>query len=354
MPDSNTKRLINQAENKAFVEIVDEHGISSIVEVLQDEKYPWRERKMKNLKLADIYAAAGPEYESYVSRAKTCASSLRYNAMHDGRRTLQQGIFCQLRLCPLCGTRKAKKAALQLSRALTWVEQQHQGVHFIFLTLTVKNCPGADLSATMDLLLSGWSKLRRHRPVERAVKGWYRAVEITRRGNMYHPHIHAIIAVEDGYFKRSNGVYLTQKDWESHWQSALGVSYRPRVDVRATRSRNGKRAVLASALEAAKYATKDSDYIAPNIPMAEAIEVVKTYTRALRGRRLIAFGGWLSDAMKALRLDPEDNDLVHIDEDAIRDDVAELIEIYGWHFGFGDYLLLHRAEKQRETQTATE
>lgn len=347
MSDGNTKRLINQAENRAFVETVDEHGISSVVEVLQDEKYPWVDRKKKTLQLADIYRNAG--YDAYADRAKSCACRLTYNAMLDGRRTLQQGIFCQLRLCPLCGARRAKKAALQLSKVLSWTEQQHSGAQFLFLTLTLRNCPGADLSATIDVLLKAWTKLTNHRPFKRAAEGWYRAVEITRHGNMYHPHIHAIIAVMPDYFKRTGGLYLTQRDWEAHWQSALGVSYKPRVDVRATYGRGRGRKEMAATTEAAKYATKDSDYIGDNIAMTEAVEVVKTYTKALRGRRLIAYGGWFKDAVRALAIDPEDNDLVHIDDDAIRDDVAELVEVYGWHFGFGDYQLLLRQEAHWET-----
>lgn len=343
MPKDTMKRLINQEENRAFVEQVDKLGVSHVTEVLQDTKYPWVERKKKTLRLADIYKLAG--YVREVEMAKSCARQLEYFAMKDGRRTLQRAIFCKLRLCPMCGARRAKKAALQLSKALTWVEEQHPGVQYLFLTLTVKNCKPSELGDTLTLLLTAFSKLRRHRPVARAIKGWYRAVEITRSKGLYHPHIHMIIAVEPDYFERSKGLYLTQKDWEAHWQSALGVTYKPRVDIRAAHKRGEKKAELAAAQEAAKYATKDSDYLAPNIPEAEAVEVVKTYTEALRGRRLIAVGGWMKDAMQALNLNPEDDDLVHINDDAIREDVAELVEVYRWSFGLSDYRLLYREEK---------
>lgn len=40
--------------------------------------------------------------------------------------------------------------------------------------------------------------------------------------------------------------------------------------------------------------------------------------------------------------DLEDGDLIHVDEDAVREDIAELIEIYNWHFGVGDYILARR------------
>ena len=53
----------------------------------------------------------------------------------------------------------------------------------------------------------------------------------------------------------------------------------------------------------------------------------------------------MKDAMQALNLNPEDDDLVHINDDAIREDVAELVEVYRWSFGLSDYRLLYREEK---------
>ena len=347
MPNHSISRIDNQEANRAYLEIVDNDDISTVFEVLRDEKYPWIDRKKKTLRLADIYRDAG--YDAYADRARYCACRLTYNAMLDGRRTLRNGMFCQLRLCPMCNARRAKKAAIQLSKALSWVEQQHPGVQFLFLTLTIKNCTGDKLSEALDRLLTGWSKLRRHRKVARAIKGWYRAVEITRHGDMYHPHIHAILVVEDAYFKLKNKLYLTQPEWEQRWKMALGVQYKPRVDIRATYGRGRGCRQMAATTEAAKYSTKDSDYIGDSIPMTEAVEVVKTYTAALYKRRMIAYGGWLQDAARALSLDIEAEDLVHLDDTAIRDDVAELVEVYGWHFGFGDYQLLLRQEAHWET-----
>lgn len=347
MPNHSITRYDNQGANRAYLEIVENDDISTVVEVLRDEKYPWIDRKKKTLRLADIYRNAG--YDAYADRAKSCACRLTYNAMLDGRRTLRQGMFCKLRLCPMCNARRAKKAAIQLSRAMSWVEQQHPGSQFLFLTLTIKNCKGDKLSEALDTLLGGWSKLTRHRQVARAIKGWYRALEITKHGDMYHPHIHAILVVEDAYFKLKNGLYITQKQWEAHWQVAMGVSYKPMVDIRATHGRGRGNKEMAATTEAAKYATKDSDYIGDNITMADAVQTVTIYTKALYRRRLVAFGGWIKDAARALSLDIEADDLVHLDDTAIRDDVAELVEVYGWHFGFGDYQLLLRQEAHWET-----
>lgn len=337
------KLLINEDEGRAWLEEIDANGVSNLVEVLHDTQYPWAERKRRAMYLADLYKLAGPVWSSYRVRLLQCAQTLVYLAMNDGRRTLHKGMFCKLRLCPICATRRARKTALELSRAMLWVDAMHRDTKWLFLTLTVKNCSGNRLGDTISLLLTGWSKLRRHRAVARAVKGWYRALEITRQGDTYHPHLHVILCVESDYFNRQSGLYIEQKVWEQHWKQALGVKYRPRVDIRAAHGKGADDAEVAAAMEAAKYACKDTDYLSKDIPTEEAVKAVVTLTEALRGRRLTAWGGWLSDAVNALRLDLDGDDLIHCDGDSIREDIAELIEVYGWRFGSNDfYELLSR------------
>lgn len=332
---------------------------SKSTEILIDERFPWTARKVQTLHLSDVYWAAG--FENYSQKARWCSTYLEYNAMMDGRRTLKTANFCNLRLCPLCTARRARRAALRLSKVLDRVEADHKGVMYIFLTLTILNVGDGGLSAGIDQLMAGFNRLMQQRPIRRAVMGWFRALEITHDDTTgYHPHFHVILAVEPAYFSRKAGLYITQRDWEARWGQALKVSYRPRVDIRTTRSKGRKAGNLAAALEAAKYAVKSGDYLTgkgkpahiridPDQPESlrqvtpEQVRVVTEYTHALRKRRLLAFGGWLKEAAKALNMEQlEDGDLVHIDDDAIRDDVAELLEVYRWNFGMGDYILESR------------
>ena len=190
--------------------------------------------------------------------------------------------------------------------------------------------------------------------LERSVKGWFRAIEITRGDGIrkadmgYHPHIHAILAVEPDYFSRASrqsGKYLNQSDLIERWQKALRVDYRPSVRIQTTRGKAGEGKALAAAggkaaLESAKYAVKDEDYIDPKLPEEQAIEILTDYTHALRRRRLTAFGGWMKEAAKKLDAeDLEDGDLIHVDEDSIREDLIEMIVGFNWHFGAGDFIL---------------
>lgn len=306
---------------------------------LKDDKFPWLERRVKTVRLSRLYGLAG--YPDYELRAGTCATWIQFGVMADGEKRLSAANFCQLRLCPMCISRRARKAAVKLSQVLDQVESQH-GAMFLFLTLTIKNVPGYELGAAISQLTTAWHKLVRHRDVEAAVKGWFRTIEITRKGKGYHPHIHAILAVTPEYFARKSGLYIPHDEWVRRWRLALKADYDPSVRIQMAKAKGEISGGLAAALEAAKYAVKDEDYIDKRLKDKEAAAIVRDYTEALHRRRLTAYGGWLKEAAKEMDAENlEDGDLVHV-EDTIREDVAELIETYNWHFGAGDYILTSR------------
>lgn len=320
-------------------------------EVLDREKFPWKAKKVLTVRLAEIYDKAG--FREYSVRARTCATWLQYQIAPDGGRALSAANFCQLRLCPMCTARRARRNAYKLSRVLDAVERKHHA-KYLFLTLTMRNVPGDGLRDALGDLTQAWERFQGQRQIERSVKGWFRAIEITRNGKMYHPHLHAILAVEPDYFSRAarqSGKYLNQRDLIERWQRALRVDYRPSVRIQTTKpKRNGEEGPLsesagyAAAVEASKYVVKEDDYIDPGLSDDMAAEVLRDYTIALRHKRLTAFGGWLKEEARLLDADnmDEDGDLVHVDEDHVREDVAEMIEVYNWHFGAGDYILASR------------
>lgn len=336
------------------------------VTTLYDRRYDWKERRERNMHLYELYGEAG--YPDYAARARDCATFLEFATPEGGERRLRTANFCKLRLCPMCIGRRARRSAWKLSQVLNQVEAEHKA-KFLFLTLTMKNVTdGAELGAALEKLTKAWDRFSRQRPIARSVKGWFRSIEITRGDNQwhedrktgkrvfrpdngYHPHIHAILAVEPDYFSRESrksGKYLNQSDLIERWQKALRVDYRPSVDIATTKARRKgggvESASLAAAKESAKYPLKDEDYIDQDLPKERAIEILRDYTEALRRRRLTAFGGWMKDSARKLEAENlEDGDLVHVsDEDAIREDVKLLIERFCWHFGAGDYILAGR------------
>lgn len=326
--------------------------VAPVEEILQDKRFSWRERKEKTMKLFELYEKAG--YPEYAARTRDCATFLQFGEYANGERRLQAANFCKLRLCPMCISRRAKRSAWLLSQILDLVEQEHHA-KFIFLTLTMRSVEGHELGAAITDLTKAWYRFVDQRQVSRSFPGWFRAIEITskqtRVGVLYHPHIHAICAVDADYFShesRKNGKYLHQRDLIERWQKALRVDYRPSVRIQTTRAQAGEGQLLAAgggkaAAEAGKYAVKDDEYIDPNIPEKRAVTILRDYTQALYRRRMTGLGGWLKEAARQLDAENlEDGDLVRVDDEGIRTDVAEMAVTFHWRFGAGDYILSSR------------
>lgn len=317
---------------------------------LTDSRFAWKEERMKSNRLVQLYSMAG--YPDYADRAEACATWLRFGVIGD-KRGLLSANFCNLRLCPMCTARGARVRAQLLSRVMDSVQEEHH-CQYIFLTLTIQNVPGDKLGEALDQLTAGWRRMMNQKPVQRAFQGWFRAVEITRNNKpddlwygTFHPHIHAILAVEDGYFKKKNSLYLTKDDIIARWKKACRLNYDPSVKISQTydkrKPKGDNQASAGAVLEAAKYAAKDSDYISDALSDEEAAQVVVDYTKALHRRRLTAFGGWFKETARRLKADDLDNvDLAAGDDVRIREDLAEMIEEYGWHFGAGDYVLARK------------
>lgn len=307
--------------------------------VLQDrndkKERPWRQKKVRSLKIADSFERLG--YEKKAIRIRYCGDYLAFvRDLETGRKILEAANFCRERLCPMCQWRKSLKVFWQVSRVMDKVQEDHPRLRPIFLTLTLRNCSGADLAETVSAVFKGWNLLWKQRKMERIGAGWFRALEITynRKEDTFHPHIHAIILVDQSYFKGKD--YMQTVEWVQLWRTVLRLDYDPICDVRRVYNKAGKRKAVA---EVAKYTLKDTEFATNDKDLTD--KLVKILSTALRGRRLFAFGGIMKDAAKALGVEElAEGDLVHIDEDepTIRGDVATALEVYRWNFGVANYI----------------
>lgn len=270
---------------------------------LEDEKFNWKEKKEQARMLAGLLR--WNKDMAKAQRADFCASYLEYYLLEAddmgwnldeavrGKKQLSRAIFCQLRVCPVCNARRSRKLHTLLAKCMNGIKAEHDDVRYLMLTLSIKNCTGADLSDTMTYILNAFHKLMRRRPVQRAIKGYFRTLEITYNtsANTYHPHLHIMLAVEPEYFKRSSGLYITQDQWITFWKESLQVDYKPTAHIQKAD------ASPKSISEVTKYVTKDSAYFAlmKRGHTKQAADLVDTLLTALHGRRLIQTGGWFKD-----------------------------------------------------------
>lgn len=268
------------------------------------------------------------------ARLRACASSLSFQEREDGSKKLVAGHFCCVRLCPMCAWRRTLKIFFQFKKVMAGMNSEN-AYAYLFLTFTVKNCPGHALSDQLDAMLHGWDIMMRRKNMKSAIKGWYRGLEITHNTDpispsfdSFHPHFHCIFAVNKSYF--TDRSYISQADWTSLWQSAMNLDYSPIVDVRKVKGNTAK-----AVSEVAKYSVKDADYIIPD-DWDLTVNTVQILDAALHNRRLVAYGGKMKDWHKKLNLDDAvDGDLIHIDDDdPSPDDQLYPLVSYVWRTGY--------------------
>jgi len=317
---------------------------------------PWKEKKKRSMITADHHAAV-EELRKKALRIYDCGNYLVFK-LKDGRLKLYQAYFCKARLCPMCNWRRSLKIAFQNKKIIQTVNEREK-VKWVFLTLTVRNVEGEHLKETMDYMTKAWNNFSRYARFKKSVKGYFRAMEVTRNWDKnsewygtYHPHFHVLLAVPNSYFKKKD-IYIKQSEWTDMWKRAMKLDYIPIVNVKRVKPKSETQdfteldeemrksiAEQKAVFEVSKYPVKDSDVIRGDNVTDENIQTVKDLDSALAYKRLISYGGLLKDIHKELNLsDPEDGDLIHIDEDS--DETANgAVEVMAyWHIGLNEYII---------------
>lgn len=299
---------------------------------------PWKEKKDKTILLSESYYRLKHSKKSV--NVMNCGSLLEFYRFKDNTLKLNYANFCKDRLCPLCSWRRSKKIFGQTSKIMNKITED-KDTEFLFLTLTVKNVYGYDLSKTLDALFYGYKKFFQLKELKKISLGTFRALEVTyshERGD-FHPHIHCIIAVNKSYF--TSQYYLSIDKLKFLWSTCMNLDYIPQVDLRKVKG-NKQRAVC----EVAKYSVKDSDYLIPgNEPLTDYL--VDVFTITLFKRRLVSFSGIFRKYHKLLNLDDTDSgDLINTDNDEINNDLKFVIERYKWNVGIGNYKLVNDFEEE--------
>lgn len=350
-------------------------------------------RKQESLLLSESYARIGCDYfnnslevegNAYIKRAERvseCGTFLEWGRTINDEYKLHNANFCRDRLCPMCSFRRSYKIFSQVSSVMDVIENDY---NFLFLTLTVPNVYGWELSKKIDKMNNAFThKLRRHPLFKKVVKGYFRALEITHDNepnitakmynkkkeyynrqclsvgdvnpnyNKFHPHFHCILAVNKSYFQKS---YIKHDEWLQMWRDAMDDQTITQVDIRKCKPKGEKltkselqtyKSLSSAVSEVAKYSVKSDSYIIKNNEELTD-ETVKHLSKILAGRRLCSMGGIFKSTYaqikKDLKLDDmEDGDLIHV-EAKLRTDI--FIQIYRYEWTAGAYKLTEVTELQ--------
>lgn len=208
------------------------------------------------------------------------------------------------------------------------------------LNLTLPNCIGENLGATLDRLTEGFRRLMQYKEVAKVVKGFYRAVEVTVNANTdskwfetLHPHIHSLLIVRKSYFTSRD--YISFERWREMWERAVkhdnqGNTHPLDIKVWRVYVKDGQ--TIHDALkEFTKYTVKTSDITDTAV---DAGKILGYLDAALSNRRFIGLGGMLKEIHKRLNLSDAEaaDEIVHVDgEELPEDKQAEIY--YIWRSG---------------------
>lgn len=331
----------------------------SRLEILEDGKNNWKEKKEDNLLISESYKRLAIKYNlknfyNINYHMLHCASYLEFKLFKDESKKLNLANFCRCRLCPMCNWRRSKKTFGQVSKVVNEIDKLNK-YDYIFLTLTIKNCIPEELENSINLISKSFNKMFHkssgNKKIKSICKGYFRAIEVTynKKENTYHPHIHCIVVVEKDYFSRWNKNYIKTEEWSELWGKYLKVDYLPIVDVRKVTSKNYKNSAVA---EISKYTVKSKDIIIKNrkgdINKDLTDKNVLVLHNSLKNKRLITFGGIMKELHKKLNLE----DLNKDDVDLVNTDVADndnllnyIILKYKWCVGISNYKLIDSIKK---------
>lgn len=285
----------------------------------KDTLLSFKDKKKESLKVMNLY-----DYDFYKQmKIQDCSHYLtRESWEHLETKDLKERFHtkgCQLRFCPVCSWRKSLKTASVIYSNLLKIENPH----FIFLTLTIKNCEIFDLKDTLKLMSISFSRMRKTTQWQNSIKGFIRSLEITvANDGLMHPHFHILLQVNSSYLKHKK-TYITQEDFTSMWKNSLKVDYKPIVHVVTIKPKSDtKDSLLSSVAETIKYTLKSSDLLKMNKHTFPLLDM------SMRGVKTINCGGSLLHVQKILK----------DDELNMKDWVLLATEMFKWERD--DYILL--------------
>jgi len=281
---------------------------------------PWDVHRAQTQTVEGVYQ--GTAYDGLAGRLRVCSGFLGFAWVADDtgefHLRLRAAHFCRVRHCPVCQWRRSLMWQARLLKALPDIEAAYPKSHWLFLTLTLRNCEISNLRQTLRHMNEAWGRLVKRPEFAGNVQGWVRATEVTRgQDDTAHPHFHCLLMVRPCYFDGKH--YVTQSRWTDLWRECARLDYKPIVDIRRVRARRGapgETPLRQAVAEALKYAVKPSDMEGHWL-----IELTKQVHRL----RFLATGGVLRNVLR--EFEESEQDLLLADENG---EGGDPVLIFNW------------------------
>lgn len=182
--------------------------------------------------------ATDPNTHSYGLKIFQCAHSLAVYC-HGSGNQLIDAWYCKHRSCPVCQWRKSLRYCSRMHQLLDQNPSLLQS-KWLYLTLTVRNCPIEELRSTIEHMNQAFRRLMNRDFWKKNVVGGIKFIELGEAGletEYAHPHFHCLLQVSPSMYEGKN--YVSEDQWSDEWQQALQTYYSPIVNCRRLKNIGG-------------------------------------------------------------------------------------------------------------------
>ena len=248
--------------------------------------------------------------------------------------------FCKSRFCPVCQWKRSLATYHRIKSICDLIDSEND-VRYLLLTLTQKNVYASfdTLHEEINRILYAYKKFRQFSTVKKAASGMIKTLEVTynAKTNEFHPHMHIIMCVAPGYFKKGSLQYISQKEYCELWQTALCDERKVVCDIR-TIKKDDISGISGAVAEVSKYAVKLNSVASDGGAL-----ILSHVMQALHNRRLFTMSGIFLKTARRLGITEEnisDFDMVSFDENG--EIISEKHDITPYIYHKGNYKRIKR------------
>lgn len=294
----------------------------------------WSEKKKRAKIISQKMRKIG-EY-TRASRMEHCAEIINAGVCENcGGMTVKYANLCRDRFCPICTWRLSMRRFANMYTIVQGLRCAYPEANWGFITLTAKNCKPEGLKDMLDEMFRVWNSIASSYKFKERIAGWARSLEVTynAKTNELHPHFHILVLFHEckaphmhyilyrwcqGMRKKYRTTYLAQdaqQIFTGQDEAVIGwkVDDNPEDDE-----------AVNAILETYKYTVKDKEI--GDMPLS----TFRATVEALKGRRLVAFGGSVKEYAKNCEMDNID-DTGEEDETEIESKLSKCYRCGGSH-----------------------
>lgn len=262
--------------------------------------------------------------EKTVDRVYTCGSYVSLLADEAlEKKKLVFGIFCNNRFCPICEKMKSYNDFIALSTITKYLYEE-KNRSFSFITLTIPNVEGFELSEQILKLNVAVNRFLKYKQVNKAFKGVIKRLEVTYnyKRNDFHPYIHLLVSVNKSYFR--SRFYIKHAYILNLWRRVTSNEKITQIDVKKLENKS-KNELSESLLRISKHMSNISNFD-PKLYNLNNWEQFFYYVRGLKNKKFFSFSGEFKEAVKKFK----DGEL----DKYLNQEVVDYIYLLKYNFDF--------------------